>query len=156
MSPVARLGNRRGRQGIGMERRSAKDRSNEIKLARTGEGTKPQARTGKDRREATRVDTNQNAAFSVSNVRYIVEARDVSETGAQICIRRGVVPTRGQIVTLQFMERHPIGAKVVWTRDKNVGLKFLQPIAELPDALHFEDLGAEYFRAILRFQRIAS
>jgi hypothetical protein len=101
------------------------------------------------------VDTNQSAAFSVSNVRYVVEARDVSKTGAQICIRRGVVPSTGQVVTLQFMERQPVGAKVVWTRDKNVGLKFLQPILDLPDALHFEDLGVEYFRAILRFQRLA-
>jgi hypothetical protein len=101
------------------------------------------------------VDANQSATFSVSNVRYVVEARDVSQSGAQICVRRGMVPSQGQIVTLQFMERQPIRAKVVWARDKNVGLKFLQPIPDLPDALHFEDLGADYFRAILRFQRLA-
>ena len=136
-----------------MERRSTRDRASETKLAKKAEAARPQARSGKDRRAAMRVDTNQSAAFSVSNVRYIVEARDVSETGAQICVRRGVVPSRGQVVSLQFMERPPIGAKVVWARDKNVGLKFLHPIADLPDALHFEDLGAEYFRAILRFQR---
>ena len=108
----------------------------------------------KERRREMRIGTHQNAAFGVSNVRYIVEARDVSVDGAQIYVRRGVVPAKGQDVTLQFMERQPIAATVVWTRDKSVGLKFLQRISELPDVLFFEDLGADYFRAILRFQRI--
>lgn len=136
-----------------MEKRSTRERTSEAKLPKKVQVASPPERVGMDRRAATRVDTNQSAAFSVSDVRYVVEACDVSETGAQICVRRGVVPSRGQVVTLQFMERQPIGAKVVWAKDRNVGLKFLHPISDLPEALHFEDLGAEYFRAILRFQR---
>lgn len=140
-----------------MEKRHKTDRTSETSnLEKVASSDVPvRLRAGKDRRAAARVDTNHAAAISVSNVRYVVEARDVSATGAQICVRRGVMPSRGQVVTLQFMERHPIGAKVVWAKDNNVGLKFLQPITELIDALHFEDLGAEYFRAILRFQRLA-
>lgn len=138
-----------------MEKKSAKGRVGKSPSRAVDAAEKPLSRIGKDRRSATRVDTHQHAAFSVSNVRYVVEARDVSEAGAQICVRRGIVPSRGQVVTLEFIERQPISAKVVWARDRNVGLKFLQPVADLLEELHFEDLGSDYFRAILRFQRRA-
>jgi hypothetical protein len=135
------------------KRTTSRVRVSPVRKSAEPKATLPQS--GKDRRSATRVNTHQNAAFGISNVRYVVEARDLSKTGAQICVRRGVVPSAGQLVTLQFMERQPIRAKVVWARDKNVGLEFLQPLPDLPEALHFEDLGMEYFRAILRFQKLA-
>ncbi len=138
-----------------MERRSAKGRQG-APLSRTrGEHVKAVSQAKKDRRVAARMGTHENAALSISNVRYVVETRNVSAVGAQICVRRGVVPPNGQIVTLQFVGRDPIRAKVVWAREKIVGLKFLEAFLELPDALNFEDLGADYFRAILRFQRSA-
>ena len=90
----------------------------------------------------------------IKDVRYTVEVRDVSHTGAQFLVRKGLVPNEGQPVTLQFMGRQPMQADVVWVRDGLVGLRFRDPIDDLFDVLHFEDLGADFFKAVLRFRTL--
>jgi hypothetical protein len=88
----------------------------------------------------------------VSDVAYAVEVRDVSRTGARIRVRQGLMPAIGQEVTLQLASRPSVAAIVVWTRGTSAGLRFMVPLGDRLDAVHFEDLGAEYFRAILRLQ----
>lgn len=92
------------------------------------------------------------ASVKLGNVSYTVELRDVSRTGAQISIRRGLMPSVGQLVELQFLNNTLVEASVVWTNETDAGLHFAAVLPDGFDALHYDDLGSEYFRAVLRLQ----
>jgi hypothetical protein len=105
-----------------------------------------------ERRGAPRSPTSYNAACRIGNVRYIVEVRDVSRTGARIHVRQGLMPLPGRMVSLSFMDGQVVAARVVWTRDGEAGLELAEPLPDGGDAAHFDELGRDYYRAILRFQ----
>lgn len=104
-----------------------------------------------DRRASDRLEADYSSLCRVMSVSCKIDFRDVSRTGAGIVIRQGVVPKVGQVVGLSLMERASIEAEVVWTKDDMVGLKFSVELPDPADALHFDDLGAGYFRAVLKF-----
>lgn len=105
-----------------------------------------------NRRARSRVETQHAASVRLGSVSYTVELRDVSRTGARIEIRRGLMPAIGQYVELQFLNDTVALAIVVWTSETCAGLQFVEELPEGFDAVHFDDLGSEYFRAVLRLQ----
>jgi hypothetical protein len=105
-----------------------------------------------NRRASSRVETTHNASVKLSNVSYSVEVCDVSRTGAQICIRQGLMPEVGQVVTLQFMNQVVAEASVIWTKGSFVGLEFAEMLADSFDVVHFDDLGSDFYRAVLKLQ----
>ncbi|MGE0628150.1 MAG: PilZ domain-containing protein [Hyphomicrobiaceae bacterium] len=107
---------------------------------------------GETRRISPRFESNHNAACGYRNIFYPVEIRDVSETGACILIRSGVLPEVGQSLELRFMNGITAACTVVWNTGAHVGVVFDEPLPHYSDALHFDELGADYFRAVLRLQ----
>lgn len=105
-----------------------------------------------NRRAGSRLETHHNASVKLSNVSYTVGLRDVSRTGARIEIRRGLVPAVGQVVQLQFLNDMTAEATVVWTDGTLAGLSFVEALPDGFDAVHFDDLGSDYYRAVLKLQ----
>jgi len=104
------------------------------------------------RRKSLRHEAQDNGAVTVQNVSYVVEICNVSRYGAQIRVRQGLMPSVGQEVTLQFVNGMSVDGRVVWEQATLVGLQFSEPLPDEMDAVYFEDLGSEYFRAVLRLQ----
>ncbi|MGE0769422.1 MAG: PilZ domain-containing protein [Hyphomicrobiaceae bacterium] len=104
------------------------------------------------RRVSPRVDAKDNGSVSFRTVSYAVEFCNVSRGGAQIRVRQGLIPAVGQSVTLQFVDGTNIDSQVVWQRDTLLGLHFNEPLSDAMDAVYFEGLGADYFRAVLKLQ----
>jgi hypothetical protein len=107
---------------------------------------------GLGRRTAPRVESHDNGAVVVQNVCYAVEICDVSQNGAQIRMRQGLMPAVGRDVTLRFVDGTCVESRVLWERGTLVGLQFQEPLPDALDFVHFDDLGSEYFRAVLRLQ----
>jgi hypothetical protein len=105
-----------------------------------------------DRRVAERLEPAHNAALRLGSVRYVVEVADVSLTGARVTVRQGLMPSAGQHVELQFMGGAAVVAEVVWIEGIDAGLAFEAPLGDLMETLYCDDLGAEFFSAVLRFQ----
>jgi hypothetical protein len=118
----------------------------------SGTASKSHAPANANRRASSRVVTNHNASCTIHSVRYTVEVRDISRSGAQICIRQGLMPSVGQLVTLCFMNHDTADARVVWTDERCAGLLFTRELVDCLDVVHFDDLGADYYRAVLKFQ----
>ena len=108
-----------------------------------------------DGRSSSRLETGHNASVHLGSFSYNVEIADVSETGAQLRVRQGLVPSAGQVVSLQFLNGTVVQAHVVWSHDTTVGLKFAEAI-NANDIEHFDELGADFYSAVLRFQLATS
>jgi hypothetical protein len=105
-----------------------------------------------ERWSASRGQTLHNVAVKLGNISYIVEVTDICAAGAQICVRHGLMPAVGQLVSLQFMNGIIIESEVVWENGTSAGLSFRELFADVADVVHFDDLGADYFGAVLRYQ----
>jgi hypothetical protein len=114
-------------------------------------GNEPLVRA-RDQRSASRTATLHNAAVKLGSISYVVEVADISTQGAQIVVRHGLMPAFGQCVSLQFLNGLTVEADVVWAKGSNAGVQFREPVADVADIVHFDDLGAEYFGAVLKFQ----
>jgi hypothetical protein len=108
-----------------------------------------------ERRTSSRLENNHNGSVQLGNFSYIVEIADVSESGAQLRVRHGLVPSAGQTVTLQFLNGTVVQAHVVWSRGTTVSIRFQDSI-DASDIAHFDELGADYFSAVLRYQLAAN
>ncbi len=107
---------------------------------------------GADRRTAERRPAHYNAACVLGRFEYNVELLDLSTTGAKVLIRQGIVPRLNQDVSLRLMDGQIIEGFVTRIERSEIGLQFCQPVQEIDDALHFDDMGASFYSAILRFQ----
>ncbi len=105
-----------------------------------------------DRRTSARIETPYNAVASIGPVAFTVEVRNVSQRGAQIRIRQGLTPSAGQLVTLSFMNSAVVEGQVVWSDGNMAGLRFVNQDNIYWDAIHFEEMGADYYTAVLKFQ----
>lgn len=117
-------------------------------------GGKAEVARDSSRRLSPRVEASNHGSVTVRSVSYIVEVCDVSRHGAQIRLRQGLVPTKGQMVTLQFVSGTSLPACVIWTNGTLVGLKFDEPLSDTLDGVYFDDLGSEYFLGVLRIQSL--
>lgn len=105
-----------------------------------------------ERRSTSRTGTAHNVAVKLGTISYVVEVADISAKGAQIVVRHGLMPAIGQCVSLQFLNGVVVEADVVWATGTSAGVIFRELFADIADIIYFDDLGADYFGAVLRFQ----
>jgi hypothetical protein len=105
-----------------------------------------------EQRASTRLDSGFNVAFELQTVSYNAELVNLSREGAQIQIRHGLMPPRGATVRVAFMDGRTHTALVVWTGQTECGLRFDEPISNLEEMMHFDDLGSEFYRSVLKLQ----
>jgi hypothetical protein len=129
------------------------ERNSSRELAIGEAGSKPIATPHDDsRRASSRVEAKDGGAVTVHNVSYAVEICDVSRDGAQIRMRQGLVPLVGQAVVLQFVNGTSVNCRVVWDQDTRIGLRFDEPLPDEMDGVYFDELGSDYFRAVLKLR----
>jgi PilZ domain len=104
-----------------------------------------------ERRVSPRAENNFNAAYILKTLSYNVEIVDLSKEGARIYVRQGLMPPDNATVSLCFMDGAANEATVVWTSGFECGLKFSEPLTELEEKRHFDEMGADFFHSILRF-----
>lgn len=104
------------------------------------------------RRMSPRLRAKDSGAVTVHSVSYVIEMCNVSRQGAQIRVRQGLVPFVGQAVVLQFVDGTSVSSRVIWERDTLIGLRFDEPLPDVLDGIYFDDLGSDYFRAVLKLQ----
>lgn len=104
-----------------------------------------------ERRGDARQPGNYNAECMLGPVAYVVAIRDISGTGACLEIRQGLIPREGQYVSLRLMNGRTIDAVVTRSEETEIGIRFREPI-ELSDISHFDEMGSEFYKSILKFQ----
>lgn len=105
-----------------------------------------------ERRRGERLATSYSGAFQLGAVSYNVEIVDMSESGARVRVRRGIVPRVDQIVSLRFLDGRTAEAVVVRSHGIEIGVRFKEPIEDWKDVIHFDEMGADFYKCILRFQ----
>lgn len=115
-----------------------------------GDATAPHE--GFDRRSKSRRATGYNASCVVRTLNYNVEVVDLSQKGARVRVRQGLMPAVGQALSLALMDGKAIEAFVVWSDAIEIGLQFVEPMSDPSEALHFDELGSDFYRAVLKLQ----
>jgi hypothetical protein len=108
-----------------------------------------------ERRYQARHTARQHVAIRFRNTNLICDLIDLSETGARICVLDGVVPNVNEDLTLTLFDGTTVEAKVLWLREKHIGIEFAQPIKNAEERLDFESLGSAYFRKAVTLQKAA-
>ena len=106
-----------------------------------------------ERRADPRQPSNYNAECMLGPVAYVVAIRDISGGGACLQITQGIVPREGQDVTLRLMDGRKIDAVVTRSEEKEIGIRFREPI-EIGDVSHFDEMGSDFYMSILRVQMV--
>lgn len=106
----------------------------------------------RERRSAPRLETPQRAVYSVNSISYPVEVRNVSTAGAAIHIRQGLAPPVGALVTLSFVNNTTLEGRIVWSDGNTSGMQFSVNQEPDWDLLHFDEMGANYYSAVLKLQ----
>jgi hypothetical protein len=65
------------------------------------------------------------------------------------------VPNVNEDLTLTLFDGTTVEAKVLWLREKHIGIEFAQPIKNAEERLDFESLGSAYFRKAVTLQKAA-
>ena len=104
-----------------------------------------------ERRSAARQRGEFNAECRLGPVAYVVEIRDISSAGACLHIRQGIVPRVGQDVSLSLMDGRTIDATVSRSTDFEIGVRFREPV-DISDVAHFDEMGSEFYSAVLKLQ----
>lgn len=107
-----------------------------------------------DRRSGQRHSSDTDGACIHRTIGYNVQILDLSDTGARISMRRGLMPRVGEMVELRFLNGRIAEAGVVWVDNVEIGLRFANPIRDVEELLSFEELGAELFARIYRHQSV--
>ena len=105
-----------------------------------------------ERRQARRISTAYNGVCRLGTVSFNVEIIDLSTSGARVRIRHGLVPREGQHATLKLMSGKVMECEVIRSDGSEIGVRFISPIQDVDDVLHFDEMGAEFYKCILRFQ----
>lgn len=107
---------------------------------------------GDDRRSNERQATDYNGSCVVHTVSYNVEVLDLSRIGARVRLRQGLMPAAGQSLSLVLMDGSAIDGFVAWAGALEIGLQFREPLRDLQECLHFDEMGSDFYRSVLRFQ----
>jgi hypothetical protein len=119
-----------------------------------GARTAAEADVAGERRTELRQHTAHLASYCVAGSSFTVDLRDVSRFGVSMRIRTGLMVSVGQRVGLTLMNGQAMDAIVIWADGSDAGLEFIEPLEDSADALYFDDLGSDYFRAVMRLQQM--
>jgi hypothetical protein len=109
--------------------------------------------TDDDRRADFRYAARQHVALQFRGLRLICDLVDLSEFGAKISVGDGIVPNEHDNITLTLFDGTELEGRVLWLRDKHIGVEFAFPVANVDERLDFENLGRDYFGKAVTLQK---
>lgn len=130
-------------------------------MANSNDTTTAHARTTEqprliDCREARRILTDLPVIISISGVNFQAEFKDLSNSGAAISVRTGLVPRASQELMLTLVDGSEKPATVVWQDGSHIGLMFNGSKVDATDVIDPAYLGEDYFKSLIRMRRLAS
>lgn len=108
-----------------------------------------------DRRGDFRHGARQHVAIAFRELRLICDLIDLSESGAKISVGDGIVPNMNEPVSLTLFDGTTLEGRVLWLRNKHLGIEFQQPVPDVDERLDFENLGREFFGKAVTLQKSA-
>lgn len=117
-----------------------------------GERSRDVIDSATERRRSERQATSYSGACQLGAVSYNVEILDLSASGARVRVRRGIVPRIDQTVSLRFLDGRTTEALVVRSDGTEIGVHFKAAIEDWQDVVHFDEMGADFYKCVLRFQ----
>ena len=106
-----------------------------------------------DQRAHTRYVSSQFAELKFRNQTAVVEAIDVSASGARCRIVSGFAPMDGDTVNLMFLDSTQRSGAICWSSNSDFGIEFDDEIHDPEDLTHHEHLGFGYYQSIIRLQK---
>ena len=106
-----------------------------------------------ERRADVRPPGNFNGGLTTHFGQQNVQLTNISAGGCMLQIRNGFTPSVGDAVTIVFMDGTTAKAKVRWLDRSNCGVEFDTPLSDPQDLVHFDHLGADFYPAVVRYQR---
>lgn len=108
-----------------------------------------------DGREDRRLTTDMPVIMKVGGVNFRAEFKDISDSGAALTVRTGLLPRKNQDLTLTLIDGTERTAQVVWQHGNIVGLYFGGSKFDVYDVVDPAHLGEEYFKGLIRMRRLA-
>lgn len=105
-----------------------------------------------ERRSAARRQTAYNASCTMRTVSYNVELLDLSPQGARVRMRQGLVPEKGQRISIRLMNGQSIDCVVSWVAETDIGLQFNESLADAIDCANFDEMGSDFYKSVLKYQ----
>lgn len=112
----------------------------------------PSSSPAEDRRSEARGKTDYNASCIMHTVNYNVELLDLSQSGARVRLRQGLMPCVGQKIAIGLMNGRVLDCVVSWVDDIEAGLQFDSKIPDVVDCAHFDEMGSEFYKSVLKYQ----
>jgi len=109
-----------------------------------------------DRRAHPRRAVGALAALRIRGVQFGVVLRNISNCGAALQLRSGLVPSVHDCVDLSLIDGTDLPAIVVRQSECECeyGIAFVPANFRADEHLTYEHMGSDYFRSILRMQRL--
>lgn len=106
-----------------------------------------------ERRGDFRHSARQYVALQFRSMHLICDLVDLSESGAKVSVGDGFVPNAGDNVSLTLFDGTVIDGRVLWLRDKHIGVEFANPVPDVDERLDFENLGRDYYGKAVTLQK---
>jgi hypothetical protein len=106
-----------------------------------------------ERRGEVRHSAQQYVALKFRSRRLICDLADLSETGAKVSVGDGIVPNVGDDVSLTMFDGTVIEGRILWLRDKHMGVEFSNPVPDVGERLDLENLGRDYYGKAVTLQK---
>ena len=119
----------------------------------TQQRTKQKPHAQNEQRGRRRYSTSQIAELIFREQSAVVEAIDVSASGARCRIVSGFAPMNDDLVKLVFLDGTRRSGTICWSDTSDFGIEFDDQIDEPEDLTHFEHLGIGYYQSIIRLQK---
>ena len=107
------------------------------------------------RRRSRRYATCQPVTLQAPDRPCLARLRDLSSHGALLLVPRGLALRPSTPLVFSFIEGTRNMARVRWMTEGLAGLEFDVPLLDVSDHLDHDHLGADYFVALARMQRMA-
>lgn len=108
-----------------------------------------------DCREDKRQTTDMPVIMKVSGVNFRAVFKDISNSGAALTVRTGLIPRKKQELTLTLVDGTERPAQVVWQNGNEIGLSFGGSKFDASDVLDPSHLGQDFFKGLIRMRRLA-
>lgn len=109
-----------------------------------------------ERRREARRPMDYNASCTMHSVSYNVEILDLSRQGMRVRMRHGLLPETGQRILIGMMNGRTLPCSVAWVDGIEIGLKLDESIDDVFDISHFDEMGSDFYRLVLKYQIVKS
>lgn len=105
-----------------------------------------------ERRVEARRPMDYNASCTLHSVSYNVEVIDLSRQGMRVRMRHGLLPETGQRIIVGMMNGRSLPCSVSWVNGIEIGLKLDEPIDDIVEVTHYDEMGSDFYKAVLKYQ----